>query len=538
MVLIFLSLFLQLTETIDVKVTNVDVVVTDKSGKPVRNLTRDDFTILEDGKLQPVTNFYEVQPEAPAGAAPAPADANKNVEPPRPRRIVIFIDNYSLHPFRRHEVFAAIDRSFNELFRPGDQAMVAAWNRGLHIVIPFTGDREKLRAAMRRYEKDAGGGAPIEFEREHVMANIAQVLQAEFDARGGNNEREAIAHAESLARSYAQSVSMNEKALVKAMSTTLTTLAGLEGKKVMLVAGQQLPSRPGLEVFQYVDQLFSGRGVSNAQRGAFTWDITADLEKLARQANANDVTMYMIDGGDALRSISQTAESASVLNRSMEFTDLANTAQSLNTIARITGGMALVRTNNFDVALSTMANDLAAYYSLGYRPSSDTAGDHRIEVKVKNSDYRVRARTTYVAKSTKEQAEDRVIANAFHGLVPSDFAVKLDAERPAKHSETKWKVPIRITFPSDITLLPNGNDLEGSFTVILLVVDDDGTMSTVTRRQQPVKLPKAALPAMRKNPISFTAEMLVSPGAHYISVGIIDDVANTAGFARARVNAG
>ena len=62
-----------------------------------------------------------------------------------------------------------------------------------------------------------------------------------------------------------------------------------------------------------------------------------------------------------------------------------------------------------------------------------------------------------------------------------------------------------------------------------------GSISNVTRKQQPVKLPKSALPALHSKPISFTAEMLVSPGAHYISVGIVDDIANTAGFARVRV---
>jgi len=48
-------------EKIDVNVVNVDVTVTDRAGNPVRGLTRDDFQILEDGKLQKVTNFYAVE---------------------------------------------------------------------------------------------------------------------------------------------------------------------------------------------------------------------------------------------------------------------------------------------------------------------------------------------------------------------------------------------------------------------------------------------------------------------------------------------
>src|SRR5205809_6935145 len=57
----------KLVETIEVRVTNVDVVVTDRAGNPVHGLTRDDFELLENGKPQTITNFYEVKPE-PTGA--------------------------------------------------------------------------------------------------------------------------------------------------------------------------------------------------------------------------------------------------------------------------------------------------------------------------------------------------------------------------------------------------------------------------------------------------------------------------------------
>jgi len=52
-------------EKIDVSVVNVDVTVTDRAGNPVRGLTRDDFEVFEDGRPQPITNFYAVE-HAPA----------------------------------------------------------------------------------------------------------------------------------------------------------------------------------------------------------------------------------------------------------------------------------------------------------------------------------------------------------------------------------------------------------------------------------------------------------------------------------------
>ena len=41
----------------EVEVVRVDVVVTDKSGRPARGLTRDDFTVLDEGKPQVLETF-------------------------------------------------------------------------------------------------------------------------------------------------------------------------------------------------------------------------------------------------------------------------------------------------------------------------------------------------------------------------------------------------------------------------------------------------------------------------------------------------
>ena len=51
----------RLVENIDVRIINVDVVVTDKRGNFIPNLTADDFTIFENSVQKPITNFYEVQ---------------------------------------------------------------------------------------------------------------------------------------------------------------------------------------------------------------------------------------------------------------------------------------------------------------------------------------------------------------------------------------------------------------------------------------------------------------------------------------------
>src|SRR5215212_11421344 len=65
-------------ETIDVRVVNVEAVVTSASGERVRGLTAADFRLLVDGREVPVEYFAEVAEGtsvAPGGAA-APAVAS------------------------------------------------------------------------------------------------------------------------------------------------------------------------------------------------------------------------------------------------------------------------------------------------------------------------------------------------------------------------------------------------------------------------------------------------------------------------------
>src|SRR5215210_8821822 len=69
-----------LGEIVNVNVVNLDVYVTDKSGKRIQGLKMDDFDIFENGKKMAITNFYAVEGgkakmvgDDPVPAAPVPA---------------------------------------------------------------------------------------------------------------------------------------------------------------------------------------------------------------------------------------------------------------------------------------------------------------------------------------------------------------------------------------------------------------------------------------------------------------------------------
>src|SRR5689334_3253240 len=101
-----------LGEIVNVNVVNVDVYVTDKSGKRIQGLTKDDFEIFENGKKVGITNFYAVDggkakmigdepvPAVQAPAKPGPPGAQTAEMLPEDQRLrlVVYIDNFNLHP--------------------------------------------------------------------------------------------------------------------------------------------------------------------------------------------------------------------------------------------------------------------------------------------------------------------------------------------------------------------------------------------------------------------------------------------------------
>lgn len=146
-----------------VEVIQLDVSVLDKDRRPVRGLTADDFTILEDGKPQKVLAFNAIDIPNPAPPPTPEAAWRRDVAPdvrenttPEGRLFVIVLDD-GLIPFEPQMInqARAIARGIVERMAPGDLAAVVytASNQHAH---DFTDDRARLLASI---EKFRGGWA-------------------------------------------------------------------------------------------------------------------------------------------------------------------------------------------------------------------------------------------------------------------------------------------------------------------------------------------------------------------------------------------
>src|ERR1039458_9738373 len=117
------------TIAVDVKVVTLPVTVRDKHGKIVRDLTKDDFTLQEDGRAQVIKYFSQ--------------DANL------PLTLGLLVDT-SRSQTNVLEAERNASRSFLEqmVVQPKDKAFLIHFDREVELLQDLTSSREKLQAAL------------------------------------------------------------------------------------------------------------------------------------------------------------------------------------------------------------------------------------------------------------------------------------------------------------------------------------------------------------------------------------------------------
>lgn len=522
----------KLTENIDVRVIGVDVVVTDKKGVAVTGLTKDDFQIFENGIEKPISNFYEVEgktatqavtvpvPGAPVAPPPAKEEINEQLR----RRIIFYIDNLSLAPFNRNRVFKQMKEFTKDVMRPGDEAMVATYNRSLKIRAPFTRDPVQIQQTLDIIAGESAQG----------IANHSEFKDVAGRVRDAQTYDDAIANA----RSYASSVEHDLRQSVDSINGLLTTLAGVEGKKLLVLTTEGFQIQPGREVFTLIDEVAREKGwQSSSMLEAMSFNGASLIESIARTANANGITLYAIHaGGLAAGSEGITADNQQSISYNVTSAALSNTTESLQMLAELTGGLATARTNNFAGAFKNIQRDLDAYYSLGYRAGTERVDRQRaLEVRVKNKQLTVRNRQTFVEKSTFQEMSDRVIANLLYRTKANDLGIRVKVNAPVAADEL-FKVPVEVQIPLDnLTLLQQGEAYMGGFSIYVVVGNKDGDMSDVSRKSHQITIPTSNFSKAKGKYYTYTLDLMCERGLNKISVGVVDDVSNTSGFDRQQV---
>ena len=130
-------------------------------------------------------------------------------------------------------------------------------------------------------------------------------------------------------------------------------------------------------------------------------------------------------------------------------------------------------------------------------------------------------------------ASTRVIANLYTADAHNAWEISVKPGPPEKQG-SEYRVPFEVTMVPTITLVPQGDILIGNFAVFVVVGNGENT-SKVIKNVHAVKVPPDAEDDFREKKITYKATISMSPGDNTLSVAVVDQANNNAGFARAKV---
>lgn len=365
-----------------------DVIPRDANGRFIPDLTKDNFTVLEDGVPQTIDSFALVHggrtfnlvaaPPAPAPEGIVLPSASRRRTPESSGRVLlILVDDLHVEPEYTPHVRRLVEDIASTLLHDGDLiAMVSTGPSAIEIQPTY--DRKQIVAGANRIRGSAM--TPAE------MFRLLESSQGPGDIR----QRAQLA--------FYTAYSM------------LASLEQVENKrKAVLYISTGYDFDPFADARQGRDRVMGGR-YSEPTRFLLDADnpyfrlpaVTADIDlygymrELTLSANRANATIYTLDP----RGLAGIVDAGQYLDQSEWRTFLQKTQSSLRYLAEETGGFAVVNDNDFVAALKRIDAETSDYYVLGfYSTNPDTTKRVRqLEVKVDRPGVTVAARRAYSLK--------------------------------------------------------------------------------------------------------------------------------------------
>jgi hypothetical protein len=343
----------------------------------------------------------------------------------------------------------------------------------------------------------------------------------EIDSTGRRSSREFIA------RQYAEQERAEVRDLLEDLDSELATLAPLVGKKAFIFLSGGFEFQPGYAMASYA------LGQSNFL-ALEARNFSRELDQIVRRANAAEITFYTVDARGLEGEGGSASNDDPLLNRpGVSFLAREDSQQGLVTLARETGGLALLNSNDFGKGLARVYQDTSVYYSIGVTLSKLPAGYQQVRVDVNRPGTIIRTRRGYAARTEAERARDRVQATLKTNLTYTGVPLTLRAAAPTKKG-SRYSLPIQVTMPaSALTFVPDGSARRASAEVYIGAIDDAGRMSDIAREETTFTLSEGQDPTA--TPVVYSAILQTRKGNHRIVVNIRDKATGRMGTAKADI---
>lgn len=481
----------------------VNVTVLDHNGNPIDNLTKNDFLLYEDGKLQTLqaVDFQHLQNKVlPPATEPQPAPEPRFYTPPSAklsktsllsqyqdrRLIVLFFDFSTMEPAEQLRAEDAAIRFLNTQMTSSDSVSIMTFGTELKTVLNFTSDRDLLIKTIRRF---------------HTGTSSENAVTADEGADSEDQSGQFVA----------------DETEFNIFNADMK-LAALED------AARALGQYPEKKALVYISSGIQKNGVDNQSQ----------LEATVNTAVRANVAFYPIDarglsaivpGGDATQEGSPGNELYNGVGQNSVKNNFVNQQETLATLAIETGGKALLDSNDLTDGIRQVQHDFASYYVLSYvstNPKQD-GRYRRIQVKLAPRFRDLRAkleyREGYFAPTSfqrmngeNKEAQMQQALLSQNPITDLPMAVEVDYFRLDKD---KYFIPITVKIPgSALSFRNKGAKAATELDFLANVLDGRQRQVATVRDTIPLKVSETTAGEVVRKSVQYDTAVTLAPGRY------------------------
>jgi VWFA-related protein len=524
---------------ITTKLVQVDIIVVDGDGRQVRDLSADDFEILQDGKPQTISGFSYIRKEPVFGLPSDPKEKGKAIVPPpkvtaaNAGRIITFIVDDGNCSVSRTGIIASregIEKFIREQMFVNDLVAIYQTRSGSSVFQQYTNDKELLLKAARKIQWYPPMGSCATNDGSFFAA--AQANTFNLPSPSGTKTVTLESDAERKIRENNEDATNNNQVIgtLGVIRYVVQGLQRVQGRKLIFLLSDGLPLRSR-----------DGQALSST-------DVLRDLTELSNRSsvvfNTVDSRGLFDEGMIEARDDVQTQDNPTATNKVIDdrTRDVINSRSGLAFLADETGGKFFQGQNYLDVPIKKALSIETGYYLLAYEPSDETFKGkkfHKIQVKLKRPELKVISRSGFegiISESVKpkRRSENSELYEAIAAPLPvPGLSVALTAYFGNSAEAGNFVRSFFHLEGNDIAFVDDtGGKKKAVLDVVAVTMNEKNQVVDEFTRTHTIKFEAAAIPYINRNGLIYSVDVPIKkPGSYNFRVAVRDSTSRMLGTA-------